>query len=115
MPYMRERFIGRFTVSDLVGLIAACLTTLSFVPQAILVIRTRVTEGISLAMYALFTLGVSTWLAYGLMIGAWPIIIANIVTVCLAGIILTIKLLAVLRPQPSTHGAAVSMSAPIDS
>lgn len=102
-------------MSDLIGLIAACLTTLSFVPQAILVIRTRVTDGISLTMYALFTVGVGAWLVYGLMIGAWPVIVANIVTICLALVILSMKLLAVLRPQPSVQGAALAMSAPMDS
>jgi MtN3 and saliva related transmembrane protein len=76
--------------SELIGALAAILTTLSFVPQAWLVIRTRRTGGISLLMYSLFTLGVALWLVYGLMTGALPIIAANGITLILASIILSI-------------------------
>lgn len=75
---------------ELIGAVAACLTTASFAPQAFLVIRTRNTAGISLLMYLLFTTGVACWLAYGLLVHSLPIIAANAVTVCLASIILTI-------------------------
>ncbi len=54
-------------MSDLFGFAGAFLTTLSFVPQAWLVLRTGRTEGISLAMYSLFTTGVAAWLVYGLI------------------------------------------------
>ena len=75
---------------DILGYLAASLTTASFIPQAWLVIKTRRTGGISLIMYSMFTLGVSLWLAYGIMSGAAPIIIANAITLCLAGTILAI-------------------------
>ncbi|HAE26166.1 MULTISPECIES: SemiSWEET transporter [Hyphomonas] len=100
---------------DIIGTIAAVLTTLSFVPQAVLVIRTRRTEGISLAMYAMFTAGVAAWLIYGISLGAMPIIIANVVTLALASIILTIKIRSVLPAQPSAQGATAATSAPIAS
>lgn len=100
---------------DLIGTIAAVLTTLSFVPQAILVIRTKRTEGISLTMYAMFTAGVAAWLVYGLSLGAMPIILANAVTLALASVILTIKIRSVLLAQPSAHGATAATSAPIAS
>ncbi len=74
------------------GYAAAILTTVSFVPQAARTIRTRDTHGISLAMYALFTVGVAFWLGYGLVLGSWPMILANTVTVLLAAIILLLKL-----------------------
>jgi len=74
----------------LLGYVAAVLTSLSFVPQALLVIRTRRTGGISLLMYSVFTVGVALWLVYGLMTGAMPIIAANAVTLALAGTILFI-------------------------
>ncbi len=102
-------------MSDTIGIIAAFLTTLSFLPQAILVIRTRKTDGISLTMYAMFTLGVAGWLAYGLMTGAVPVILANAVTLVLASIILAIKAQAVLAAQPSAQGATFATSAPIAS
>ena len=77
---------------DLIGTLAACLTTCSFLPQAIKTFRTKDVSGISLAMYGAFTCGVALWLAYGLMLGAWPIIIANAVTLSLALSIFLMKL-----------------------
>jgi MtN3 and saliva related transmembrane protein len=78
---------------DAIGTAAACLTTLSFVPQAWHTLRTRDVSGISLAMYSVFTLGVALWLVYGVILGAWPVIIANVVTLALAATILTMKLM----------------------
>jgi MtN3 and saliva related transmembrane protein len=77
---------------ELVGYGAAFLTTLSFVPQAWLTFRTRDVRGISLGMYSVFTVGVALWLLYGLMMGAWPIVAANAVTLALASAILVMKL-----------------------
>jgi MtN3 and saliva related transmembrane protein len=80
------------SLEDIVGTLAATLTTLSFLPQAWLTLRTRDVSGISLSMYSVFTAGVSLWLVYGLLLGAWPVIIANAVTLGLASTILTLKL-----------------------
>ncbi len=77
---------------DWVGSIAAFLTTASFVPQAWHTFRTRDVSGISLGMYSFFTLGVALWLVYGVLIMAWPIIIANAITTSLALMILTMKI-----------------------
>ena len=77
---------------ELVGSLAALLTTLSFVPQVWHTWRTRDVSGISLAMYGAFTLGVALWLVYGWLLGAWPIIVANAVTLSLALSILGMKL-----------------------
>ncbi|MDH4428423.1 MAG: SemiSWEET transporter [Acidovorax sp.] len=79
--------------SELIGYLAATLTTCSFVPQAWHTFRTRDVSGISLGMYSVFTAGVALWLAYGLALGAWPIVIANAVTLVLASTILGMKLL----------------------
>ena len=76
---------------DLLGYSAACLTTLSFVPQAWHTFKTRDVSGISVSMYSVFTLGVALWLAYGLALGAWPIVGANAVTLALALAILVMK------------------------
>ena len=78
--------------TDWMGSIAATLTTTSFIPQVWQVMRTRHTKDISLGMYAIFTSGVAMWLVYGISIGSWPIIIANGITVCLAGAVLLMKL-----------------------
>ena len=80
------------SLTDLLGYAAAILTTASFMPQAWLTFRTRDVSGISLAMYSVFTLGISLWLLYGLLLQAWPIVIANAVTLALSVSILTMKL-----------------------
>jgi MtN3 and saliva related transmembrane protein len=80
------------TAPELVGYLAAALTTASFVPQAWLTFRTRDVSGISLGMYTVFACGVALWLAYGLLVGAWPIVVANAITLGLAIAILAMKL-----------------------
>jgi MtN3 and saliva related transmembrane protein len=102
-------------MTELIGMIAAVLTTLSFVPQAVHIMRTGQTEGISLIMYALFTTGITVWLAYGILLGALPIILSNAVTLVLAATILVLKIRAVLQARSSTQGAAKETSAPIAS
>ncbi len=85
--------------ADSIGFIAAILTTASFIPQAWHTWRTRDLSGISLAMYSMFTVGVALWLVYGIVDGALPVIIANLVTLVLASIILAMKLRSVMaRP-----------------
>jgi len=78
--------------ADIIGSVAATLTTTAFIPQAWKVWRTRHTADISLGMYALFTVGVALWLSYGILLESWPIIIANCITLLLAGTVLTMKL-----------------------
>lgn len=78
--------------SDWLGYAAAALTTGSFLPQALLTLRTRDVSGISLGMYAAMTLGVALWLAYGWTLRQWPIVAANGVTLVLASTILVAKL-----------------------
>ncbi len=82
-----------FTIDEWLGFTAATLTTVSFVPQAWMTFRTRDVSGISLAMYSAFTLGVALWLAYGIRLGAWPLIVANTITLLLAGAVLVLKIL----------------------
>lgn len=77
---------------ETIGFIAAFFTSASFLPQAIMVIRTRKTDGLSLTMYIMFTCGIALWLTYGLATVAWPLIMANTVTITLATCILSIML-----------------------
>lgn len=74
------------------GYAAAILTSIAFVPQAVKTIRSRDTSGISLGMYVIFTIGIGFWFAYGLALGSWPMILANITTFALAATILLLKL-----------------------
>jgi MtN3 and saliva related transmembrane protein len=78
--------------SDCVGYVAATLTTIAFIPQAWLIWKDKHANGISLGMYLIFTTGVALWLCYGVLLGMWPVIIANAITLALAGFILTMKL-----------------------
>lgn len=80
------------SLTELFGYCAAVLTTVSFVPQAWHTFKTRDVRGVSLGMYSVFTAGVACWLVYGLLLGAWPIVIANVITLALAGGILVMKL-----------------------
>lgn len=80
------------TTHDILGYAAAALTTGSFVPQALLTLRTRDVSGISLGMYSAMTLGVALWLAYGIALGQWPIVVANAITLGLAATILVAKI-----------------------
>jgi len=77
---------------DTIGTLAAVLTTASFLPQAWHTFQTKDVSGISLGMYSVFTVGVACWLVYGLLLGAWPIVIANVITVTLASAILVMKI-----------------------
>jgi MtN3 and saliva related transmembrane protein len=78
--------------TEWLGYVAATLTSASFIPQAVMTIRTRETQGISRGMYVIFTVGVAFWLGYGIVIDSWPMILANTVTLGLAGTILAMKL-----------------------
>lgn len=80
------------TLTDITGFAAAILTTFSFVPQAWLTFRTKDVSGVSLGMYSVFAAGVALWLVYGLMLQAWPVVMANVVTLALALTILGMKL-----------------------
>lgn len=77
---------------DIIGYVAATLTTVSFLPQAILTLKTRNTASLSLTMYSLFTLGVLGWLIYGLYLSDKAIIYANSITLLLAFSILSCKI-----------------------
>ncbi len=81
-----------FDFIPIFGYMAAILTTISFLPQAIKTIKEKNTEGISLVMYSLFTSGVLMWLVYGIFVKDTPIIIANSITLILAVTILALKI-----------------------
>ncbi|MCW5695043.1 MAG: SemiSWEET family sugar transporter [Pseudolabrys sp.] len=74
------------------GLAAAFCTTVAYAPQALKAWRSRSTADISLSMFLLMVTGIVLWLVYGLLIADVPLIVANGVTLCLAGAILALKL-----------------------
>jgi MtN3 and saliva related transmembrane protein len=81
------------SATTILGILAACGTTVSFLPQAVKTIYTKNTSGISLEMYAIFVTGTLLWLIYGLMIGSWPVIMANATTLVVASVILVYKII----------------------
>ncbi len=90
---------GRPLGVQVLGYVAASLTTLSFFPQALKTLRSRDTSGISLRMYGLFTCGIALWGIYGLLTDDGPLIVANGITLLPAGIVLERKIQALLRQR----------------
>jgi MtN3 and saliva related transmembrane protein len=81
-----------FPFLDVIGFIAAFLTTIAFLPQVIKAWRTRSTKDVSMVMFLSLVLGITLWLVYGLMKNDLPIIVANVSSLCLTSIILYFKL-----------------------
>lgn len=79
-------------VVKMLGFAAATCTTLAYAPQFIKVSKSRSTEDISLGMFLLMVLGLVLWLVYGLLSGDAPLVVANAITIVLAGGILYMKL-----------------------
>jgi MtN3 and saliva related transmembrane protein len=75
-----------------IGSIAATLTTIAFLPQAWRTIRTRQTRDISLWTQILLFAGNNMWLLYGVFLGSWPLIVANIITFFIVGTVLILKI-----------------------
>ena len=77
---------------DIIGYLAACLTTFSFLVQAVKSWKTKDLSGISLGMYTMFASGVALWLAYGIAIDSMPLIVTNALTLAFALSILFMKI-----------------------
>lgn len=80
------------SITEILGYSAAFLTTISFLPQALLILETKDTQALSLGMYSLFTVGILLWLVYGIQKQDYAIIYANAITLLLSTIILGFKL-----------------------
>ena len=77
---------------EIIGLIAATLTTAAFVPQVIKAWKTKATKNLSLPMYLIFFTGVLLWLVYGIHLNSLAMIVSNIITAILALILIILKL-----------------------
>ena len=80
-------------IATVVGAIAAIASTVSFLPQAVKIIRTRDTRSISAGMYAITVTGFALWTSYGALQGAWPLIASNGICLILSAFILAMKLM----------------------
>jgi MtN3 and saliva related transmembrane protein len=86
---------------ELIGIVAGCCTTASFVPQVVRTWRTRSVGDISLRMYLLLCIGVLLWLFYGALVGSVAVLAANAVTLLLAASVLGMKLVFGRKPPGS--------------
>ena len=81
------------TLATLIGILAACASTISFAPQAWKIIKSRETKDISAGMYVLTVTGFGLWTSYGIITAQWPLIVTNAICMGLAAFILMMKLL----------------------
>jgi len=98
---------GPFAVA-LLGYGAAVTTTLAAIPQIWRVCRTHVASGLSLSMLIVLTTGLALWTLYGILIGAWPVVVANGISCALN---LTLALLK-LHTAPQQRKESAARSAP---
>jgi MtN3 and saliva related transmembrane protein len=76
----------------IIGLVAASLTTFSFLPQFIKIIKTKHSKDLSLITLIMIESGQIAWLCYGLLISNIPIISANLIAVIIIAIVLVMKI-----------------------
>jgi MtN3 and saliva related transmembrane protein len=94
-----------------VGIVAALASTVSYAPQAWRVIKTRETKGISAPAYALTVCAFVAWVAYGILLGDWPLIITN--SVCL--VFSTFIFVMTLLPRAKREAVADALQPGVDS
>jgi MtN3 and saliva related transmembrane protein len=98
--------------ATIVGACAAVASTVSFVPQAWKIIKSRRTHDISTVMYAVTVIGFGLWTAYGIILGQWPLIFTNATCLILSGFILTMKVLP--RRQKEALADAIDPTNPTE-
>ncbi len=96
LPYILKSHMSN---TDILGYCAAVLTTSSFLPQAIMTLKTKDTRSLSLSMYSLFTIGVLLWLIYGIQKTDYALIFANSITLFLSASILIFKIYNVIYKE----------------
>lgn len=94
MLWQQEPALQRLApdMTELIGYLAAILTTLCYFPQAMHVIRSRQTKAISLLAYSVLFTGIALWALYGFMKNDWPLVLANSISLPLVGTILVMKI-----------------------
>lgn len=102
--------VGRLRVPDhggmeIVGYVAGAITTLSFLPQLILTVRSRQAEGVSLRMYVLFSFGVALWITYGVFRKSPAVVLTNAVTLLLTVVIVGLVVRARFKQKQGEHSA----------
>lgn len=80
-------------IVTMVGAVAGIASTASFLPQVVKVLRTRDTKSISVGMYVVTVTAFALWVTYGAMLGEWPLMVSNGISLVLSAFILAMKLL----------------------
>lgn len=88
---------------ETLGFIAAILTTLSFLPQALRIRRRRSADDVSFTMYLMMVTGQSLWLVYGVVIASPSMIGANVVAMSFVTWVLVMKLRHLRRMRATAH------------
>ena len=86
----------------LLGIVAGLCTTGSFLPQVIKTWREGETGAISTRMYVIISIAFVLWLAYGAVIGSWPMVVFNLANLVLGGAILAMKFRGTSREKERT-------------
>lgn len=79
------------TFTSVLGLIAAVLGMVTFLPQVLQCVKTRDTKSISLVTYFIILINSILWSAYGYLRGDFAIILVNIFIFANAGVIIAYK------------------------
>jgi MtN3 and saliva related transmembrane protein len=74
-----------------VGVAAAVCSMISFTPQIVKIIRERDASSVSLRMYIVTVIGFGFWIAYGSLIGSWPVAVSNVISLGMSGTVLVLK------------------------
>ena len=90
--------------NDVLGYVAGMVTTFAFLPQVLRIVRTRSAQDVSWGMIAMFCVGVSLWLWYGIRLDSLPLIVANGVTLALVLTMFALKLRYGSRTAPRPRG-----------
>ncbi len=80
------------TILDNLGIIAGSLTTGSFVPQLVRIVKEKTTKEISLGMFLMSFMGLNCWLVFGILLGSKPIIVSNTLSIAMVSVIILYKL-----------------------
>ena len=92
MEYTKKNNKEVLNFYEIIGLLAACITTASFLPQVFKTYKTKDTSGLSLTMYIAFFIGIFLLLIYGIHLNSLPMILANVITAMLSLFLIIMKL-----------------------
>ena len=66
---------------EILGVVAGCLSCLTFIPQVIHTWKTKATKDVSLPTFVIAALSCVLWLIYGLEVNLFSVIFTNIIVI----------------------------------